>query len=65
MPTTQRLRQRLITASEQRVVEFELAVVIGAEGVDARGGEREHPADVGGGNEVPGGAHDMRAQDGS
>jgi hypothetical protein len=47
------------------VVDLESAVVVGVEHVYPRRGQRHHPPDVGGTDEVPGGTQDVGTQDGA
>ena len=54
---------RSLTSAEGRPVELEPAVIGGHAGAHARCCERQHPADIRGGDEVPGRAHHVRAKD--
>ena len=50
-------------ARAKRVVQSELAAVVREDLMDVRRGQLQHPADVRGGDEVPGRPHDVCAQD--
>ncbi len=59
----QRFGEEFQVAREGVGIEFQPAGHVGIERVHARGGGLEQPADVGRGDEVPGGAEDVRAED--
>src|SRR5690349_18604433 len=63
--TLQGLYQCHTSASKDLRVEFKLAVLIGADGVNAWSREGKHPANVRGCNKVPGGAQQMSPENGA
>ena len=62
LAATQRLRDRIVAPPNDRRRELVGATVVRYRLVDARRGEREHPPNVGGRDEVPRRAEHMRAQ---
>jgi len=52
-----------MTFREDGGVQFLLAMIVRAQGMDARSGERQHPANILGHHKVPGWPHHMGSQD--
>src|SRR4051812_35416846 len=65
MTRSERPLDRGSAASERPRVQFERAVVIGEDPMHARGSEFEQPSNVGGRDEMPRRAHDVRAKNAS
>ena len=57
--------ERGLAPREGAGVELVLSIVVGADGVDARRGQRQQPADVGRRDEVPGRPEQVSAEDGA
>src|SRR5690242_7545932 len=62
LATLQRPGDDLIAASVERVVEAKLAIIVGYRASDTRRGQLQQPANIGGGDEMPGWAQYMGAQ---
>jgi hypothetical protein len=64
VPAAQGADQQRGSLLQHLLVQSQLPVVVGVQRVDARRGERQHPADLGGQNEVPGRPQDVGPEDG-
>ena len=65
IPVEERLPDRRAGAAQRSRVQLELLVSIRQPGLEARRGQGEEPADVGGQDEVPGRSQQVGAQDGA
>jgi hypothetical protein len=65
LSTSQGIGDRIMISTDGPRIDAEIPSVVRHRLLYARGSEREHPADIGGSDEMPGGTHHMRAQDGA